>query len=308
MVINPNSLIIGITGSFGSGCTTLANQLKINFGFSGVSLSHEVRRIAVNRGIVIDSPGSRTELQNIGDELRENEGNDYLAQLSEDRLAERFPNAERYCIDGIRNFSEVEYYSKYKNFFLLAIDCSADERFRRLVQNGTYRKTPEDRDLFDSQDERDGASRSQHGQQVKNCVDRADILFLNEKPLEPKASLVRLLKGTLTRLGIIDVAAEAQLFEILCKRLAPYIRLLRGESPFRKANPKETMMSLASTLALQSSCMKRQVGAVLCDEVGNLLSAGWNDVPRNQVPCQEMNNRCYREQCKEEERNLLLQL
>jgi dCMP deaminase len=47
----------------------------------------------------------------------------------------------------------------------------------------------------------------------------------------------------------------------------------------------ERNMQVASVAKLNSGCISRQVGAVVTNSEGGILSIGWNDVPEGQVPC-----------------------
>ena len=49
----------------------------------------------------------------------------------------------------------------------------------------------------------------------------------------------------------------------------------------------ETMMNIARTIAQRSTCARRQVGCVLTDVYGRVLSMGHNGVPRNWLHCTE---------------------
>lgn len=49
----------------------------------------------------------------------------------------------------------------------------------------------------------------------------------------------------------------------------------------------ETMLQLAETIAKRSTCGRRQVGCVLVDEHGRVLSMGHNGVPRGWQHCTE---------------------
>ena len=46
-----------------------------------------------------------------------------------------------------------------------------------------------------------------------------------------------------------------------------------------------TMLKLASTIAERSTCARRQVGCVLTNARGHVLSTGWNGVPAGQPHC-----------------------
>ena len=44
-------------------------------------------------------------------------------------------------------------------------------------------------------------------------------------------------------------------------------------------------MQVAFAAKINSGCISRQVGATVTDKDGAIMSVGWNDVPRGQVPC-----------------------
>ena len=64
----------------------------------------------------------------------------------------------------------------YPRFFLIAVDCSTDNRWERLKDN-PYNN---DRIAFARDDERDKNEKLPYGQQVLRCVEEADIVFTNE--------------------------------------------------------------------------------------------------------------------------------
>lgn len=50
----------------------------------------------------------------------------------------------------------------------------------------------------------------------------------------------------------------------------------------------ETMLKLANTIAERSTCGRRQVGCVITDENGRVISMGHNGVAKGQVHCTEL--------------------
>src|SRR3989338_8690203 len=89
------SMIIGLTGTFAAGKGTLAEYL-IKKGFQYYSLSDELRLLLREKGIT----PTRDNLIKAGNELRERNGRQFLAQLVIKRLqnAPSFANA---IIDSI---------------------------------------------------------------------------------------------------------------------------------------------------------------------------------------------------------------
>lgn len=47
----------------------------------------------------------------------------------------------------------------------------------------------------------------------------------------------------------------------------------------------ETMLEIAHVLAKRGTCLKKQVGAVVTDHAGIILSTGYNGQPRGDVHC-----------------------
>lgn len=72
-----------------------------------------------------------------------------------------------------------------------------------------------------------------------------------------------------------------------------YINLI-PQTYIREPALDETIMSVASHLALQSSCIQRRVGAVLRNKEGFMVSAAYNEVPRGEKSCSESVGDCYR--------------
>lgn len=69
---------------------------------------------------------------------------------------------------------------------------------------------------------------------------------------------------------------------------------------YREPCENEMMMHLAYSVSLHSSCIQRQVGAVITDDNYRVLSTGYNDVPRGSEPCFELYSECYRKIKKKE--------
>jgi deoxycytidylate deaminase len=67
--------------------------------------------------------------------------------------------------------------------------------------------------------------------------------------------------------------------DIIKDKLSRFLHLIFGT---KEMTPTihETAMYLASSAAGNSACLSRQVGAALTDERGEILSVGWNDVPK----------------------------
>jgi len=241
-------IVIGLTGSFGSGCSTLSKAL-VDKKFKAVSLSNIVHKKwqEQNPGKPPES-ATRTQLQDIGNNLRKEKGNNaFLAENAIKEASFRKKNEHMLVFDSIRHPEEiVALRKKFRNCFIIAFGSSSQERWARLKKdyeskNLTFRD-------FEVDDERDANEDISYGQKVQLCVDSADISIKNEKnyPLKYKQR------------------------EELYKKIKPYIDLVTGIE-IRPPSPDESIMAIAYTKALSSSCYKRQVGAVIQNENGIVL-------------------------------------
>lgn len=63
------------------------------------------------------------------------------------------------------------------------------------------------------------------------------------------------------------------------------------------SNPtlKETLMAAAYTSGRRSRCIKRKVGAVIADQYDQIISSGFNGVPRGLKECSVLYGKCYRD-------------
>ena len=181
-------ILLGITGSFGSGCGTLRKALAEFYEFDSFKLSHEVKAEAVKRSLDEDN---RDVLQSIGNELRKTHGNNYLATKAIERAKEG-SSKDRIVFHGIRNIGEIKEFRKYPNFYLVAVDCSQDNRWERLKD--LYNN---DKRVFIKNDQRDKNEGLSHGQQVLRCVEDADIMFINNENYETQIRMNNTLKNKL---------------------------------------------------------------------------------------------------------------
>lgn len=254
-------IIIGLTGSFGSGCTSLRYTLRDKFNYKSYKLSEEIFNIAKKEG---KKNPTREQLQDIGDRLRKQHGPEYLAK----QALLKAKDSKITVLDGIRNIGEVNYLDKNSDFYLIAVAANASTRWKRV--KAEYKKRGLGEDTFRADEKRDLGNGTNHGQQVQMCVNSAAILLHNDKDF------------SVSLLGELE------------EKVKPYIKIITGEVK-RVPTHDEQMMCIASTNALRSSCIKRQVGAVICDQKKIVASVGFNEVPFTQKSCLHTYKQCYRE-------------
>ncbi len=265
----PPHAVVGLTGAFGSGCTTAAKYLRDERGFTVVRLSEPLRTEWKKKHT---AEATRSDLQRLGDELRESKHGGILVELALGALKTekgKFPN--NVVIDGIRNVGEIHYLRDafgYR-FTVIAILASADARWDRIGASA-YTDHGFGRTDFIADDQRDKNEETPYGQQVELCIDRADILIDNS----------------------VDVSTSKFKHKIL-----DFVDLATGMQT-RGATESEILMNIAFSSSHSSKCVKRHVGAVVADSRGQVVSAGYNENPIGTHPCveePEYEFRCFRD-------------
>lgn len=211
-------------------------------------------------------------LQDFGDNIRAT-GNPFLNYKSDqkkfDKLAiiadeanavikyyrhrsEKIGRINHFVIDSFKNPTEVDYFRRrYGSFYLCSL--YADKQIRRERSEETKR------DFSDTREKRDqGVNRKSehlHKQNVSACCLMSDYAITNHSDLPKLYQKIMRLLALIERPGCILPSAE------------------------------EVFMNTAYSLSLRSSCISRQVGAVITNEKGFIVGAGWNDVGSGQLGC-----------------------
>lgn len=222
------TLVIGLTGSFGSGCGEVSEYLEKK-GFEKFSLTKRIKKEANEKGI--EHP-SRRDMQNIGDDLRKEHGNAFLAKEVISEIGDA--SNRKIVVKSIRNHYEVkEFRSTFHNdFILFNIDSDEETRYARCIEKDKYTRRID----FDYDDDRDsGENQPDYGQQVRKCVDSADVVINN--------------------LGSIKE---------LHKKVNRYLKLIANPGS-KRPHPHEINMKMAFEQTRNSLCLKRGIGAVITD-------------------------------------------
>jgi len=172
-------LVIGLTGTIASGKEVVKGFLTQNFSSWTVALSSVLRGELEKKRIRFD----RRTLQDFGNELRKKYGDFILAKLATDYMQR---DREMMIIDGIRNPGEVEYLRNTfgKKFVLIAVDAPREIRWER-VKTRARSEDPKTWEEFVALDERDqGTGEELSGQQVKRCIEMANIVIQNDGNLD----------------------------------------------------------------------------------------------------------------------------
>ena len=188
MSLDNKPVIIGITGPFGSGKSTVSAYLEAK-GFKKVVLSSYLEEEAKKRG---KAKITRKLLQDIGNEWRGSYGRGVLAKKALESLKKG--KISLAVVDGVRNVGEIEYLKKKANFMLLGVIADRTVRFNRLKKLKRREDlTPE---LFFNLDCRDlGVNEGKTGLQVALCIALSDYFVPNnEDKRKLEAKIDRIVK------------------------------------------------------------------------------------------------------------------
>lgn len=260
-----SGIIIGLTGSFGSGCTTIARRFIEPQGFNYISLS-QILKDSFKEEFKREH-SQRRELQLYGNKIREEKGSDYLARCTYSYIEKT--SDVNWVVDGFKNPAEVEYFrNKHSDFYLIGVFADFNTRWER-VRNKYHN---ESQAIFRVDDEIDSNDELVHGQRVKDCFLISDIIVSNNINFH------------------FDSEDEAKYKNYINS----FIKLITKEN-LRAPTAEETLMATAYASSLRSSCSKRKVGAIIVDDYNNIFSSGHNDVPKNERPCINEHGQCYRD-------------
>jgi len=187
------------------------------------------------------------------------------------------PTFKRHCfvIDAFRNPAELEFFRRrYEQFYLISLYASEERRKQRLKKDVMpLLKRPDEASFslcFRKLDRRDWGSdvdtNELHKQNVSRCCYLSDIAIENNEDVNKKNPIFK------------------QINLELFKKFLRYYALIVAPG-CTQPTKEETYMNLAYSLSLRSSCISRQVGAVVTDSAGYVLGMGWNDACHGQIGC-----------------------
>ena len=164
-------MIIGVTGPICSGIDSFGKILQEK-GFKWISYSDILKEEAKKRKMDI----TRTNLQDLGDELRKKEGHGVLSK----RIIEKMIAGEDYVVGNIRNPGEVEELRKLGDFVLVKLDAAQEIRFGRLMARGREGDPKNFADFMKIESRDLGISQKPHGQQHNAVFEMAEKVISNE--------------------------------------------------------------------------------------------------------------------------------
>lgn len=166
-------MILGITGTNGSGKGVVVDYLVKEKGFAHYSVRDFITKELVRRNLPVD----RTHMRLIGNEMRAS-GESIIPKLYEQALTD---STENTVIESVRNVKEAEFL-KSKGAKLLAVDADQKMRFER-VQKRRSATDKVDFLTFVEHEEREMHPVGPHDMNVRGVMALADATLLNEGTL-----------------------------------------------------------------------------------------------------------------------------
>jgi len=168
--------IIGITGTLGAGKGTLVDYLveQKNFGYYSVRqfLIEEIKK----RGL----PVNRDSMVLTANDLRTKNNPAFIIQELYKEASRQNKNA---VIESIRTPGEIDFLKQQGSFLLLAVDADPHTRFDRISER---KSSTDDIDFetFIDNEQREMTATDPNKQNLKKCIERADIVLINNGTIE----------------------------------------------------------------------------------------------------------------------------
>ena len=284
-------LVFALVGPLGSGCTTVASELhkllSNEYRYHApkiITISDFIRDGLRKKGKTIPTRETGLDkyiesMQDAGNELRQEYGSTYLIEKAIEKIhTERkraggfnggiiLPKRFIYIIDSIKNIDEAELLRNVYGDSLILIGVFAPDSIR----NKRLKIKESKKQSFVEILKRDQGEEASFGQKTRKVFTSSDFFICND--------------GDLYRLN---------------EKIERFVELLFDvgvHTPTRD----ESAMYKANSVAANSACMSRQVGAAILSSSGEFIGVGWNDVPKfggglyNEDDRYEarQDNRCY---------------
>lgn len=262
-------LVIGLVGPVGSGVSTSGEFIRrtlsdvYQYAVCDIIKPSDFIKREASRVRKMPPPPKPMDtyvsgMQDIGNELRARFGGAYLAEKSIEAIVKFRTDqggyedgVERvgrraYIIDSIKNVEELDLLRETygDRFCLIGVFAPDSVRRQRLHNNGI------ENHVLQGIMNRDDGEVPTFGQQTRKVFVEADLFVCNDRKIDE--------------------------LHVKINRFLELVFSVSIHSPTKE----ESAMFQANAASLNSACMSRQVGAAIISRSGELISVGWNDVPK----------------------------
>ena len=170
-------MIIGLTGLMASGKGEVV-KLLTEKGFQHITLSSMLRAEAKKHGL----EESRENLQNIGNQMRSEQGAGVLAIKALETI--KSDPGKNWVIDGIRNPAEINELRKAEAINIIGIHADKEILVQRILNRNREGDAQSREEIEALIDKGLGIGQLKDGQQVGKCMQMVDHLIVNEGTLD----------------------------------------------------------------------------------------------------------------------------
>jgi len=170
------NIIIGITGTIGSGKGTIVDFLVNQKGFSHFSVRNFLLKIIKEQGL----EANRDTMVFVANKLRLEHEPSYIINCLYEESLKSGKNA---IIESIRTPGEVLFLRKKNNFNLIAVNADPLLRYKRII----LRNSETDHISFEeflSNEKREMSSNNENEQNIAVCMSMADFLITNNDSID----------------------------------------------------------------------------------------------------------------------------
>ncbi len=248
-------IIIGITGTIGSGKGTIVEYLVQKCGFCHYSVREYLLEVIRKAGL----PENRDSMTAVGNALRAAHSPSFIAdELYKKALHEGKPAV----VESLRTEGEILSLRRKPHFHLFAVDADARVRYDRIrVRNSETDHV--DYETFLANEAREFSNTDPNRQNLERCIQLADYVFRNDSDI---ASLY--------------AQVDAVMAEIGAKGAEP-------SNPYVRPSWDEYFMEIANTVAKRATCDRGRSGCVVVKD-RQILVTGYVGSPVGMPHCDEV--------------------
>lgn len=169
-------ILLGVTGTNGAGKGVFVAYLKEHFGASHYSVRNYLIQALKAQGLATDRPAMRA----LANSIRNNQ---HGAFIIEALCKQALQDPGIVIIESIRNPMEIDFLKQWNaKSMLVAIDAPQELRYQRAVERSSSTDAI-DFETFQAQEASEWVNDDPRAQQVRVCMERADVTLTNASDL-----------------------------------------------------------------------------------------------------------------------------